>query len=61
MLQNLKISSKLNINKNKIQEIGTDHLGLVFVKYLNLNNCSDKYSQSILLKKHAKKIKVLKY
>ena len=29
MLQNLKISSKWNLNQNKIQEIGTDHLGLV--------------------------------
>ena len=30
MLQNLRIFSKLNLNKKKIQEIGTDHLGLVF-------------------------------
>ena len=30
MWQNLKISSKLNFNQNKIQEIGTDHHGLVF-------------------------------
>ena len=29
MLQNLKISSKWNLNHNQIQEIGTDHLGLV--------------------------------
>ena len=29
MLQNLKISSKWNLNQTKIQEIGTFHLGLV--------------------------------
>ena len=31
MFLNLKISSKWNLNQNKIQEIGTDHLGLVLL------------------------------
>ena len=29
MLHNLKMPSKWYLNQNKIQEIGTDHLGLV--------------------------------
>ena len=33
MLQNLKISSKWNLNQNKIQEIGKDPLGLVYLVF----------------------------
>ena len=35
MLQNLKVSSKWNLNQIKIQEIGTDHLGLVWLYYIH--------------------------
>ena len=62
MLQNLKISSKRNLNQNKIQEIGTDHLGLVwtispvgigiagkmFLKYVLLEKLPEKKKKIII-------------
>ena len=37
MLQNLTISSKWNLNQNENQEIGTDHLGLVYLSIIYAN------------------------
>ena len=51
MLLNLKISSKLNLNQNKIQEIGTDHLGLVLsVIALILNPAYGRHRISRLMR-----------
>ena len=35
MLQNIKISSIWNLNQNKIQDIGTDQLGLVLTRLMS--------------------------
>ena len=39
MLQNIKIFSKWNLNPKKIQEIGTDHLGLVCFTFIYIYIC----------------------